>query len=500
MATQTPNYNLDLYETGDAAALTDQYNSAMRKIDNDLKTFSQGITSASQQAATANKTADANTAKLNALGATDTSAATALKTKIDTNTAKLNALGATDTGTATALKNKIDTTATNLNALGATDTSNATALKNKINTTATNLNALGITDTSTATALKTKINTTATNLDALGITDTSTATALKTKIDTTTTNLDQNYYTKTQSDSKYVLKPTQQTNLVAIGDSYFEGFRTNNPATDSMIVKASNMLGLTCKNFAVGGSGFISNVTYSQQLDKAHSTVNPDTVKYVVIGGGRNDNSNNLTENIVRDTLNKAKTLFPNSQIVFIPMMWDNTYLGAADCEKYGVLLAGARKANTWTVQNAPTWGLYKASAMTDIHPNTAGSEIYAQYIATAIQNNMTTMSRQEVYKDVTMTGLRDSGTFRVFIDGLTIHMLFRGYKKDWNNNPFATINGANTFPVYQIITGFTDYNQMLRLKFDGHNINVIDVYPGSGAGGPSMINFVYSFSMFQKI
>lgn len=496
MATQTDNYNLDLYETGDAAALTDQYNSAMHKIDNDLKTFNQGITSASQQAANAKKAADANTATLNALGADSTSNATALKTKIDTtattadaNTAKLNALGATDTSTATALKNKIDTTATtanankaNLNALGVTNTTNANDLKNKINTTAT-----------TADANTAKLN-------ALGVTDTNTATALKTKINTTATNLDQNYYTKTQSDAKYVLKPTQQTNLVAIGDSYFEGFRTNNPATDSMIVKASNMLGLTCKNFAAGGSGFITKTTFSQQLDIAHNSVNPDTVKYVVIGGGRNDPHDTLTENTVRDTLNKAKTLFPKSQVVFIPLMWDNTYPTEGDSQKYGTMLAGARKANTWTVQNAVTWGLYNYQVMTDIHPNTEGSEIYAQYIATAIQNNMTIMSRQGLHKDVTLKGVRDGGKFQVTIDGLTVHMIFRGYLEQWNHNAFAIINKPENWGVYQIITGFNDRDTMIRLKFNGHEVSVIDVWHGATDGGPAFINFSYSFSVFQKL
>lgn len=89
MATTTDNFNLDLYDTGDPAALTDQYNSAIRTIDDTLLTINGN-------AATALSTAK------QAIAETET---------INDN---LTALGITDSNTASALKNKIDNTANDL--------------------------------------------------------------------------------------------------------------------------------------------------------------------------------------------------------------------------------------------------------------------------------------------------------------------------------------------------------------------------------------------------
>lgn len=89
MASTTDNFNLDLYDTGDPAALTDQYNSAIRTIDETLLTVN------------GNATAALNSAK-QAMAETQT---------INNN---LASLGVTDSNTASALKNKIDTTASDL--------------------------------------------------------------------------------------------------------------------------------------------------------------------------------------------------------------------------------------------------------------------------------------------------------------------------------------------------------------------------------------------------
>lgn len=96
MASTTDNFNLDLYDTGDPAALTDQYNSAIRTIDDTLLTINGNANTALNTANTA-----LNTAK-QAMAETQT---------INNN---LASLGVTDTNTASALKNKIDTTASDL--------------------------------------------------------------------------------------------------------------------------------------------------------------------------------------------------------------------------------------------------------------------------------------------------------------------------------------------------------------------------------------------------
>lgn len=433
MTDYTTNFNLEKYQTGDAANLNDQYNASMDIIDDTMYKINTNANTASSKATQALETAQNNTKNLTALGVTDTT-------------------------TATQLKNKIDTTATNL----ATTTKTA-------NNAANNLNALGANTVENATNLKNRINDT---------------------------------YTKKESDNRYLQIPNTQDTLIAIGDSYFEGFRTTNPTTDSMIVKASNKLNLTCQNFAVGGSGFITGRTFSQQLDTASTQItNKENVKFVVIGGGRNDNYNTLTENNVITTLNKAHTLFPNSKIIFIPMMWDNTWPTYNDAIRYGKMCAGARNSvNTQLVRDAITWGLFNKADMTDIHPNTKGSEIYAQYIAHAIQTGATSEPRQEEFTDITLSDITNTTGpgLHVYINGPDVKFDFRGQKTTWNANTFATLNTTSTFGAYCTLTGFTDQNDYLKIKFDGSHFSLIDIL-GTGTGtNNKIINFQWELNVFN--
>lgn len=397
---------------------------------------------------------------------------------IDTNLYKVNTNASNALNTANQAITQVKTTNDNLAALGVTNETTATTLKNKIDTTASNLAV------TTETA-----NNAAANLNALGANTIENATNLKNRINDT--------YTKNESDNRYLKIPVTQDTLIAIGDSYFEGFRTTNPTTDSMIVKAAQKLGLKCNNFAVGGSGFITGTkTFLQQLQQANSTITDKTrIKYVVIGGGRNDAYNTLKESDVTTALTYAKTNFPYSKIVFIPMMYDNTWPTHDDGQKYGVMCAGGRNANVLTVKDAPSWGLYYASGMTDIHPNTEGSEIYAQYIATAIQNNMPAMPRVERHIDVTLPGVTN-GSLSVFINGLDISYVFRGNKTEWNQNVFATVNKSNTWGAWSMLMGFLDDGTPLKLKFDGMNFSIIDTISGIGAAG--IVNFAYNMNIFE--
>lgn len=115
MTDYTTNFNLEKYQTGDAANLNDQYNASMDIIDNNMYKINTNANTAGGKATQALETAQNNTKNLTALGVTDTETATQLKTKID-NTAE------------TAQNNK-----SNLNALGVNSVNDATNLKNKIN-------------------------------------------------------------------------------------------------------------------------------------------------------------------------------------------------------------------------------------------------------------------------------------------------------------------------------------------------------------------------------
>lgn len=115
MTNYTTNFNLEKYQTGDAANLNDQYNASIDIIDDTMYKINTNANTAGGKATQALETAQNNTKNLTALGVTDTETATQLKTKID-NTAE------------TAQNNK-----SSLNALGVNNVTDATNLKNKIN-------------------------------------------------------------------------------------------------------------------------------------------------------------------------------------------------------------------------------------------------------------------------------------------------------------------------------------------------------------------------------
>ena len=119
MTDYTTNFNLEKYQTGDAANLNDQYNASMDIIDNNLYKINNNANSAAgraNQAITATETINSN---LTALGVTDTTTATQLKNKIDDTATKL------DTTTETA-DNALTQTQTNKASI---DTLNKTVQK-----------------------------------------------------------------------------------------------------------------------------------------------------------------------------------------------------------------------------------------------------------------------------------------------------------------------------------------------------------------------------------
>lgn len=437
MTNYTTNFNLEKYQTGDAANLNDQYNASMDIIDDTMYKINTNANTASGKATQALETAQ-------------------------NNTKNLTALGVTDTETATQLKNKIDTTATNL----VTTTKTA-------NNAANNLNALGANTVENATKLKNRINDT---------------------------------YTKNESDNRYLPTPTVQDTLIAIGDSYFEGLRTTTPATDSMIAVASRLLGLTCHNFAVGGTGFhngdtTGDNTFSKQLNKAAAQITDKTrVKYVVIGGGRND-PDSLTYNEVADTLTKAKQLFPDSEICFIPMLWDNTY-PTGKSHNYSTMLNAGNYTDTWTVQDAPSWGLYRDTEMTDIHPNTNGAARYGHYIANILKYHLKAQPRVERWESINKDpGMTDTNVSEcnVYINGTTVTINMRAHLLKWTTDAIYQINGASTVGIWKIMLAWFDDATPVRVKFDGHKLSVVDTFPGSAAGGPNKIlNAYFTFNIMD--
>lgn len=462
----TTNFNLPLYQDNTPADLRDGYNNSMHVIDDNMLSITTGVNRANKNLA--------------ALGADTPEKAATLATDIaNGNTAHhlLSHMGIVDDTSAGEHINTIEQNHTDtqnntnaLTALGAETVAKATTLKTTIS--AAHLNASNNTNA----------------LTALGAETITKATALKNTINN-------------KQD-----KPPVQTELVAIGDSYFEGFHTTTPATDSMIAVASRLLGLTCHNFAVGGTGFhngdtAGDNTFSKQLDKAAALITDKTiVKYVVIGGGRND-PDTLTYNEVADTLTKAKKLFPDSEICCIPMLWDSTY-PTGKSHNYSTMLNAGNYTDTWTVQDAPSWGLYRDTEMTDIHPNTNGAARYGHYIANILKHHLTAHPRVErwesINKDPDMTDTNVSEC-NVYINGTTVTINMRAHLLKWSTDAIYQINGASTIGIWKIMLAWLDDATPVRVKFDGHKLSVVDVFPGSALNTPKkMLNTYFTFNIMD--
>ena len=337
MTDYTTNFNLEKYQTGDAANLNDQYNASMDIIDTNLYKINTNANTAGGKAAQALETAQNNTKNLTALGITDTETATQLKTKI----------------------NNTDKTAQN-------------------NTK--NLTALGITNTETATQLKTKINNTdktaqnnTKNLTALGVTITETATQLKTQITTINNYIQVNEMFNMRGDKI----------MVTFGDSY--AAPTDNT---SWAVQVATKLGWTLKNYAIGGAGYIEpNATYQTEFNSAHqdNTYDHNKVSLVIIGGSRNSNDgySGKIKTAATALFQQCINEYPNARIIAIPMLWDNKTV--SDYWRYnaGEIEQAAIETGIESIPWAWTWNMGKPNNIkTDtIHPNENGTTIIRNYI-----------------------------------------------------------------------------------------------------------------------
>ena len=402
MTNYTTNFNLEKYQTGDAANLTDQYNASMDVIDDNLYKINTNANTAGGKATQALETAQNNNKNLAALGITDTTTATALKNKIDT--------------TATTAQNN----KSNLNALGINSVDNATALKNKINK-----NSQDISKNSQAIIT---INTTISNY---------------------------------QYNSGY---------MVTFGDSYADATTPQNtwPYWLHQYIPT-----LTLKNYAVSGAGFnVDTRTFINQINNANtdSTLDKNKVKLAVLAGGRNDILNYTNAKTkIQECVNRMITIFPNAQILIVPMLYDDGYVPADTREKLAGLTSGAKEItnhtpNAETLKFAYIWlkGETNYVGSDSIHPNQLGAQTIAKYIYDGAYRNYT--PRQEIYK----TNFGGATGFITLQDGIVTYDLMGivdnigsgqgadmpGWASTWHNVwTWGVSNGNTTTPrLYQFL------------------------------------------------
>ena len=335
MTDYTTNFNLEKYQTGDAANLNDQYNASMDIIDKNMYKINTNANTADGKATQALETAQNNTKNLTALGVTDTETATQLKTKID-NTAE------------TAQNNK-----SSLNALGVNNVTDATNLKNKINKNTQDISK-NTQDISKNTQDISAINTTISNY---------------------------------KYNSGY---------MVTFGDSYADSTTPQNtwPYWLHQYIPT-----LTLKNYAVSGAGFnVDTRTFINQINNANtdSTLDKNKVKLAVLAGGRNDILNyNDAKTKIQECVNQMITSFPNARIIIAPMLYDAGYINGDGRAKLAGLTNGAEAItthtpNTETLKFAYLWlkGETNSIGSDKIHPNQLGAQTIAKYIYDGAYDN----------------------------------------------------------------------------------------------------------------
>ena len=349
MTDYTTNFNLEKYQTGDAANLTDQYNGSMDIIDENLYKINSNANTAGGKATQALETAQ-------------------------NNNKNLTALGVTDTKTATQLKNKIDTTATTA--------SNAT-------TTANNALTLAQTNESAITTINA-------NLAALHANSVNDATNL--------------YNTVQKIDGIYSnieLKRKTYTNIAIIGDSISYGTGASSLAK-SWANQFKTYIGAdTVQNMSQNNAGYVNEPTFLSQLQAVN---NKTKITHIIIAGGANDKLQTTTNitNAVKNTLQYALTNFPNAEIHVAPIV-----LGVNGMFRYHANIpqtlnaieeAIAQTPNVHEIQYAwewlngrEDWASTSDTSMDAIHPNDNGQKqllrLFAESLFTrnSIHNNWKT-------------------------------------------------------------------------------------------------------------
>ena len=354
----TSHYNLPTFgdNPNDRPSWRGDFTDAMTKIDNQMYANATNVTTA---------TAAANEAKEAANGVKES--VSGAQSTADDAVARLDALGATGTTEAGQLKTKIDTTATDLGSFKTATNESISALQSRDTEIEGDLSAT----TSTANANKSDIAGIKANLTALHADSTANAGQLYNDIQ----------------------KLKASGHLVIVGDSF---------STEARQQVWWQQLSQYCKEltphcYAAGGDGFLQgSITFAQQLDKAiaDAAFTNDSVSHVIIYGGYNDWAYGKTadevKTAVHDTYAKAVENFPKANVI---LCFGNIGM-ASGVEKYNTwqdwvkvvqssLYTGGVpfvQSDLWLAGYTPT--VFESDGL---HPNNIGEGVICSHMAALI-------------------------------------------------------------------------------------------------------------------
>lgn len=142
-------------------------------------------------------------------------------------------------------------------------------------------------------------------------------------------------YTKAQSDARYMLKNAATPDVCAV----IVG--TSNVVSGKWPTLMCKAMGITEKNFAVGGTGMVNGPNnFSVQLNRAiaDGSFSNNDVKYVIIADCGNDAmANNDVYNGIVSLITDARKAFPNARVVVFSAVWAWSNLHALLKSKNGL-------------------------------------------------------------------------------------------------------------------------------------------------------------------
>lgn len=206
-------------------------------------------------------------------------------------------------------------------------------------------------------------------------------------------------------------KRPDRPNAVFVGSSNVAG-----GSAGMWPAKVASALGLTARNFAIGGSSYTTGNGFKSQLQSAaaDSSFTNASVSYVFIGDASNNARVNSVLNYTTiynaalDAFNYARVTWPQARIVVLPMIWPAdtakyapAAIGGYDARWNGnVLIACAAQrdaalaARCEFLEDSWTWLTGKAGVMIadgDVHPNDTGNTVIANWTLKGIRGEPTT-------------------------------------------------------------------------------------------------------------
>lgn len=284
-----------------------------------------------------------------------------------------------------------------------------------------------------------------------------------------------------------------QTEVVWIGDSYTQANSLGDDQDKRFATLVSQRLGLTEHNYASGGSDFISGgstgTNYIGQLNNAINEMTAEqkrATKYMFVMGTRNMPYNNPNAtlsnyyNAINHFFTTAHEAFPNTELVFVPMLWDSVPLIAdyRKCLQWCEQCALSLTAPVTTFFNAYLWlmGRYGDILSDGVHPNVNGHNLIATHIYNLVKGS-------ELTPPIVFTQLNPSdnvsGTCDIIVEhGKTarVRLTFTLSASKGNGDQiFAELGLGNN---YGFIT---------------HNAWIAQVVSNSGSSGAVMVTNYYA-------